>query len=817
MADKKQKLVKGKNAVELPPKEVVAKSYNPQGKELEVQEFLTERINVMKNARKQNLIGLNAGTANYSGSNNSIEQIWRDADREYTPHTLNYGTGRRRLESNEDTGLRSRLVDIGGESAWQSDNASPDLYVKVNTAFSILIDQNPEAVFIADSKKYEKNTKLAYANWKHSWEVGSSKQQLKMFVFNLAKYGTAYGRTYPKKVTLEKNILQEYYSDKPEDNKYEKKTITKFNGLCRENLNPQQVWISEQARLGDELSIDDWYFEKDYSWDKFQQEFKEYSNIEYVSKGSKINNDTTESDNQKNVDNVTVGFYENQVLDLQVIIIPSSNVILCQKPLDNDKGKLSLWTANWSIRDDRSSYGIGLYEIIKNDSVLYDRLSNMTIDQITLSIYKMFFYQGTDMLGENGVLKIAPGVGHQVIDPKSIQWLDTPGPGADAWQGLQYLQDKRDSNSGITPQLSAKFAGKTLGQDLQAKESALERLKTPLDFICDALQVEGYLSLSWLNQILSTPEILEYTTEEDLAAVLKENGMADEDIQKYIQENENPSEDSKLLFNEENTPGEVPESQTTPQQPPQIGPDGQPMMPMPPMPVPANKTRANVYPEVRVNLNKNKEGELIESKDSRFYRIGLDIQTEQLDWKGIIRIKPQSILAPSKELLRRSKLDLFNLVIPAIEKMLQMPQFIPILLPPIEQVVKAYDEDSGDWIVKDELDKLYQDSQQPPPPPPEEKPKINLSIKFETLAPEIQKQILTQDFNVKVETQLFVDANNNGIPDNQEGGSPPSNTPNTPSAPPAPPGLKPLVPSTQLSGGSQSQQGTQSQLNNFNR
>ena len=70
-----------------------------------------------------------------------------------------------------------------------------------------------------------------------------------------------------------------------------------------------------------------------------------------------------------------------------------------------------------------------------------------------------------------------------MIDPAAITFLQVPGPGVESWKGLEFLQDKKDINSGVTPQLSAKFGAKTLGQDLQAKEAALERMKTPLDYI----------------------------------------------------------------------------------------------------------------------------------------------------------------------------------------------------------------------------------------------------------------------------------------------------------------------------------------------
>lgn len=723
-------------------------SYDPKGEEKVVQTFLSKRVPRLKEVRRKKLPGLDR----------SAEDIWADIDREFTPHELGLPGQRKRIETDETTGLRGKLVKIGDEGQWQADNADPVFYVKVTTALSILIEQNPEAVFMPSASRFEKSTEVAYATWKNSWENSNAKQQVKLFTFNLAKYGTAYGKTYPKTVVLDKTIQTEYYPDDQSKNQYQQKRIVKYNDICRRNLNPWRVWMSESTRPGDSLSTDDWYHEEDYSVEKFQSEFQDYPNAKLIQGGAFQLNDKHEGTmaEKDTEDIVTVGFYENQVKDKYAIYVPARNIVLYHSPLPNDDGLLSVWTAPWSLRHDESHIGIGIYEIIRQDAASYDRMKNMTQDQLTLAIYKMFFHKGLDQLGQNGRLKVAPGVGEQVADPKGIQFLEVPGPGAEAWKGLQFFQDKVDSNSGVPQQLSGKFTGNTLGQDSQAKEVALQRMKAPLDFILDALQREAYLSLSWLKQILSIPEVLEWTDLETLQAGLKELGVSDDDITKYTQEAQNPITNGTLLYQGQET----------------------------------GKKYANVFREISLNLEQDKNNELIPSDNSRFYRIGMHIAMTHLDWQGTIRIKPQSVLAPSKDLEKRNDLDLYNLVFPSIEKMAINPLMVPALMPSIKQIVKIFDKKVEEWMDVSYFQKLYQDASAPKPPPaPELKTSISIAYKDIIGQPDdVQSQILEKFAGIKVEQPLFVDKAS-GAPIPGSGGAQPVDQNNgQPTQEPAPNG-----------------------------
>uniref|UniRef100_A0A6M3XRN5 Portal protein n=1 Tax=viral metagenome TaxID=1070528 RepID=A0A6M3XRN5_9ZZZZ len=715
-------------------------SYTPKSdsEEADVVVYLKKRVEELKDERQLNSLVNNT---------RSIEDILKEVDREYEPHLLGTSAGPRgkRVVTDESLGLAGRMVTIG-EDNWQSNQATPDFYVKVNTALAALIDQNPEAVFEPTSKKYEKNTVLAQANWKQSWYTSGGKRALKDGILNMARYGIGIWCTKPKIDIREKEVRVEYNPDDSSKDVYEKKKITRYNGLARFSLNPWDVWISGSARTGDPDSVGDWYYEKEYTKEAFEQEFPEetFKNVKYAVMGVRVEGRV----GVDKKDRIRVGYYENDRKDLYCVWLPEQNIPLYFSPLPNDEGKLSLWFAQWSPRSDKSIYGIGLYEILRGDNILYDRLLNMTLDQVTLSIYKSFFHRGSDSLGDggDGTLRITPGVGQQVSDPSMIKWLDVPGPGQDAWRSLQFIQDKRDINSGVPQQLAGKFSGKTLGQDLQAKEAALERMKLPLDYLLDALEHEAYLTLSWLAQILSTPETIEYTGLEELQGALDEAGLDESEIKEYFAVLNNPQQGQEL-FSQDVTPQEGVD---------EMG------LPLPP----DVKNYANVFPETILNIDQDDRDTLFESNQRKFYRFGLHLPTKKLNWKGMIKIIPQSIMSPSKELTRRLDLDLFNLIYPSIQAMLQSPQFIPILTQPIKQIIKAFDKSVKDWLDEDKLTELYEQSKKPTKDAGSDV-RPSLSLQFSDLSDidlktgmpkkmnKAQKEVLKQFFGIEIREDLF--------------------------------------------------------------
>ena len=261
---------------------------------------------------------------------------------------------------------------------------------------------------------------------------------------------------------------------------------------------------------------------------------------------------------------------------------------------------------------------------------------NMTIDQLTLAIYKMFFYTGTQTLTETGDIKITPGVGKQVLQPKDINWLEVPGPGREAWEGLEVFRKDLDEASGITAPLAGEITGKTAFEIAQAKEAALKRLKNPLENVTDALDTEAYVTVSLIQLLYSIPETYK---------------IADVQlINDYLQE---VSSDPELYERDEE----------------------------------GNFT-AKVFPEFPLNLDKDEKGNLYETEETRFFRI----KPSGLKWEGIVKVKAQSLLTPSKQVDKALDLEMYNILIPLLA---QPPEIYNKVA---KSIVKLYDKDPRDIL-----------------------------------------------------------------------------------------------------------------------
>lgn len=607
-------------------------------------EFVKRRITDLQAFRQETQNGI------------QIEKIWQEADRDYVPHRLSgltgrSGLGKKILEQDETKGWRGTSVVVKvGQQDWQSDIAQPNPYIKIQTALAILIDQNPSGVFSAASKKYKATTELMRQLYQRSWERAKSKQQLKLFTFNLAKYGWSCARTYPLRIARTVKQLTDYNEEEPDKSVYKEKEVVEYNDIFRENLDPWNVWIDDMAEPNNQWTLRDWCYRKVYPMDIFKEEFGAWKNADFVQSGGTTTDkiDEQKSDKQyKEKDLVEVYFYENRIKDLFLVIANNVPVVISPLPVADGSGnkKLSLWQAYWTLRSPKSPYGIGIHEAMRFEQALLDRIRNMSIDQLTLSIYKMFFYTGTSSLTETGDIKVQPGVGKQTLDPKNINWLEVPGPGKDALEWLAVFKKDVEDVSGITPPLVGEITGKTAFEIAQAKESALRRLKTPLENITDALDTEAYITISLIQLLYSIPETYKIADPALIEDYLKEIGS-----------------DPALYERDEE-----------------------------------GNFVAKVFPEFSLNLEEDEDHNLIESSDTQFFRV----KPKFLKWEGVVNVKSQSILTPSKQIDKALELEMWNILIPL---MAQPPQ---IYAKAAKAIIKLYDKDPRDilpqiWLLSEE-------------------------------------------------------------------------------------------------------------------
>lgn len=595
-------------------------TYSPVDKELEDYNFTTKRISKLMKSRD-----------NVEGRN--ITDIWRRADRDYEPHSLR---GSRKVDN-----LRTDRRVVLSENDWQVDNSQPNPFIKVQTAIALLFDQNPTAILRPRTKKYAATTALMKALYENNWEQAKSDIQLHKFIMNLGKYGFAIGRTYHRYRAREIHELEEY--DPTTDlRKYKKRDMVEYDDVFRESLNPYDCFIDEGAVPGDMLSVRDWVHVKDYDKESLKNEFQDFKNWKFI--------------DEEGAERYRVFFYENQQIDayrvlavpvgdemnqLEEIVYPGG-VMLVNEPLPYAHKRVSLWFAWWNLRSTQTIYGIGLPEMMRQDQNFLDRVRNMNADQLLLSIYKMWFYSGTDQVGSEGQLVIKPGKGQMVLDPKAITFLDVPGPSQAAVNTIEQTKKDIDDVTGVIPTLMGEVTGKTKFEVGLAREAALRRLRNPLFSIQQALEVDASLTIDLMKQIYSEPEV--------------EHIADPKEIINYLDEVENNPD---LHFIQD---GEF---------------------------------YANKYREFWLPVKQDEKGEFTPSREKDFFRA----TPEFIRWEGEVKIQGESILRPSKELERQNKLELANLLIPLLG---QPPEMVS---KPARRLLEINDEDPDEWLPDAWLDK----------------------------------------------------------------------------------------------------------------
>ncbi len=593
----------------------------------------------------------------------NIEQKWMEADEEYVPHELDFGTTRKRFETDQDTGLRSRMVPVGDVTQqWRQASSAPTLLVKIQTAISLLVGQMPEADLVPLIKKFEKTTDLAYALWKRNWSVTNAREKLKLVLFDLMKYGWAPMRTAPRTVKYPKRVLVSKDTENPENDKYEDKELTWFNDVDRERLNPYTTWIDEMAKPYDPYTTNEAYSEQDYSYDEAKVLFGQYPNFAFVPRNSQVvrNTDKRKSNRaspneqlKSRQDIVTIGVFESRHKDLYCIYAPGCDVPIYLSPLPNDDGYLSINHTLWLLRKSDLPYGISMWEVIRQNKTLYDKMKNMGMDQLVLSIMKFGFFAGTNTALGDGKIDIIPGQARQLTSSTGkaeVNWMEIPGPGNDFWKGIQAVQAMIDTDSGISPTLEGNTppGPQTLGEILHMREDALKRLKSPVDNISYLVDQDAYLTLSWMSQIYSVPNIVEFASIDE--------------VQEYNKEN---SVNHYKLFGEQQEDGTF------------KGP-----------------YEAHYLPELALHLEDG-DGRLKRSKESKFYQVGNgenQINPKDLKWRGIFKTRPRSIIDSSQELTSAKKMELANMLIPLFS---QPPETVAKA---VEQIVKINEEDPKDWL-----------------------------------------------------------------------------------------------------------------------
>lgn len=597
-----------------------------------------------------------------SSRGHNIEALMKMADDDLRLVPLDVGKKRGTnwggdWRSSEEWTLYMQSQTKNRKSKWKSNMSDAVAFSKIMAATSVLFDRNPEAT-LRSRKGFDGVMMVAKEKITASQQKEKFKDKMRLFVFNMAKYGTGFGRTY---VYESERTITETIGVNPltGEKKTAPKTIT-TREVEFEPLNNFNVWIDDMAKPAQEHTLNDWMFRKLYTDDQLVSEFGKSKETEKSLKASPtssefLNNESSvkEQSEQSHVNEVF--FYENYQECL--MYMESNGIPIKVTPLP-DHARLSLSYALWNLRSDQSMDGVGLPEILRQNKALLEKVSNMTIDQIVLSIYKMYFHPGTNG-SKDADIDIQPGKGQSVIDPSKINFLNIPGPGEDAYRLQEILRSNMDDDTGVGKALSGGgFSDPNMKAIAiaQAKDASLARLKLPLDGILSALANEAQLRWDLIQEIGIYPtEIKTLLTQEEIDKYLVEVG---EDPERFKM-------DETGTFH------------------------------------------ALSYPELQAKIEMDESGAWKKGDTENTVMITPSL----IRWQGDIVFSAEAVLVQSKELTKQMDLDMANLLIPLFQGNPELNK------KPVEQILKIYGKDPKEWLPESWLNPALAPAQQFPTPP----------------------------------------------------------------------------------------------------
>jgi len=544
------------------------------------------------------------------------------------------------------------------------DLEEPLVAIKVHTALSILTQKTPQVRWDSDNDFFHKRAEVLNALRNQDWDDLDTRQQYIMLWFYFVMYGTTYWRRFYHKVTREV-FLPSSVNLATDEVEFEKSEVVEKDLTEGEALSPFDVLIDPATQAMKPSSMRKCIYKKVVDFNTFHTRFKDIvpkKNFEEI-EGRAV------AGYQGDIW-VELEFYENMDLDLFYVV--ANDKELLKDHLPQNHKHLSVAMAIWMPRKDpRNPFGVGPIEMMLPDKMQLDKFKSMTLTQMKFSIYKAIFYTGAlESEGQNGDIRIRPDRAYKVTSPKDITFFDMPGPGADAYQNIEFLRGRVDEASGINKPLGGEIVKTTAFQTDLAKDAALARLVIPINNIVMLLEYDAMLTFELQKQFMSLPDVKELVEPNDIQEALDE-------MQRGEATGNNLKFDLFVDTNEET---------------------GEPQV-----------FKAD-FRSAQLEFETDPMGNQLPS----FGRREVLLTPDLFDWKGKVRIVQDSLFSFTPTIDRTKKLEMFNLLIPLFS---QPPQLVAKAG---KEIVRLYGEDPEDILPQEWLQFLagVQDQTIAPPPTP---------------------------------------------------------------------------------------------------
>jgi len=561
----------------------------------------------------------------------------------------------------------------------------PIAFSKIMIATSVLAGKLPDADVIADDKIF---AKAAYELWKRTWTLkgGNGENTLVLTYQTLLTCGWAAWRVYPRRVAVPRNGVEKIM----------------FDDVYREPLDPERTWLGLGFSNGDYWSQFEVYYEKDMLKSEFLEKYPEAKKnprkLEYCATST----EAQDQNQEKSRHSVTIGYYENVLLNR--FIIKCGKMLIYDGELPNDDSYGSVVVARCFARDLNDPHGVGLYELMRGNTALYTYINSLNAQQVEAEIYPLLF--GPQVQNGSSTYKRGPNIVNPKNPGTTIDVVRTTG---NVSQGISFADKQKtniEENTGVNNIVAGQNAESTLGSTVILKEAAYNRLTPPKNSMMNALQSDAHMALSWIKQTYPVDKVFMIDSDSKIAEFTKQNPDY------FVQ--------SAAITDDFGNPKGFA--------------------------VTASKN-------LRLNFDFTPEGEMLENVPTRtisakalFDEMGS--RGHKSDYVEFV-IDPDSMLLPSLEIQKQTFMALFPVITNQINTIYSLritdPEAAASQLRALEQLLEIQRQDVYNYIPKADYDAIIAMKPSPnlptPPDEPEEPPAKLFKVDYKNAPPEIRREM----------------------------------------------------------------------------
>lgn len=549
--------------------------------------------------------------------------LWDDLAASYMPRRDERNVRQTYTLEADGTAIPDRL--FMGEDDGLYDFHEPLIGIKVHSALSILANRTPDVRWESDNYLYERKVPIINAQRDKDWEDEQTRSQYVMLWFFFVMFGTTFWRRFYFEDTREVQAPVGFNLETNEI-EYRKAMLTEMSQTVGEAISPRDILIDPNTQPMKPRSMKSVIYSKYYTRPEFRAEFKGKISRKKMKEALKMSsvpatdNPAKDKTSVDSIDRIRVDFLEDERLDLYYAVV-NDELEIIKSPLPYKHKRISVMMASWMPRNERNPFGLGPIEMALPDKEAVDEFKSMTFSQAKFSIFKSLFYQGSFKLDgmDASEVTIQPNKAYKASNTRDLKFYDMPGPGADAWRGLEALRNDVDAATGITKPLAGQITKATAFETDLAKDAALSRLSIPIKNIVNLLAQDAERTLELHDQYYTVEEVREILDPADVLSTIEH-----------------------LEFFEQNN-----------------------------IPVPFTITvEDGDTDEPRILVGRKRTGQfgLMPTADGSLApsdgKVTVIYEADTFKWKGKIRIVEDSLLSITPTIERTKKLELYNMVAP---------------------------------------------------------------------------------------------------------------------------------------------------------